>query len=89
MRSTNACPEGVAEGSCRQIAHIIGGGITGCTVAYHLAEEGCDVVLLERDQLTSGTTWHIWHAAGLLTTYGSGWQGFLSVLHFDMICKRD
>ena len=37
---------------------VIGGGINGCSVAYHLAEEGCDVVLLERDQLTSGTTWH-------------------------------
>ncbi|MFP6809124.1 MAG: FAD-dependent oxidoreductase [Pseudomonadales bacterium] len=48
---------------------VIGGGIIGCSVAYHLAEEGCDVVLLERDQLTSGTTWH---AAGLMTTFGSG-----------------
>ncbi len=48
---------------------IIGGGIIGCSVAYHLADMGCtDVVLLERDQLTSGTTWH---AAGLMTTYGA------------------
>ena len=38
---------------------IIGGGIMGCSVAYHLAKSGCtDVVLLERKQLTSGTTWH-------------------------------
>ena len=38
---------------------VIGGGIIGCSVAYHLAEMGCEeVVLLERDQLTSGTTWH-------------------------------
>jgi 4-methylaminobutanoate oxidase (formaldehyde-forming) len=38
---------------------IIGGGIHGCSVAYHLAKEGWkDVVLLERKQLTSGTTWH-------------------------------
>ncbi len=45
---------------------IIGGGVIGCSIAYHLAELGCtDVVLLERAQLTSGTTWH---AAGLLTT---------------------
>ena len=45
---------------------VIGGGIIGCSEAYHLAEMGCqDVVLLERDQLTSGTTWH---AAGLMTT---------------------
>ena len=43
---------------------IIGGGIHGCSVAYHLAKQGWrDVVLLERKQLTSGTTWH---AAGLV-----------------------
>src|SRR6059058_3231999 len=48
---------------------IVGGGIIGCSVAYHLAHMGCnDVVLLERDRLTSGTTWH---AAGLIVTYGS------------------
>ena len=45
-------------------AVIIGGGIHGCSVAYHLAKAGwSDVVLLERKQLTSGTTWH---AAGLV-----------------------
>ncbi len=44
---------------------VIGGGIVGCSVAYHLTERGWrDVVLLERKQLTSGTTWH---AAGLVT----------------------
>ena len=38
---------------------IIGGGVIGCSIAYHLAKEGwTDVVLLERKQLTSGTTWH-------------------------------
>jgi len=43
---------------------IIGGGVHGCSVAYHLAKQGWkDVVLLERKQLTSGTTWH---AAGLV-----------------------
>jgi len=48
---------------------IIGGGITGCSIAYHLGHMGCkDVVLLERDELTSGTTWH---AAGLMVTFGS------------------
>jgi glycine cleavage system aminomethyltransferase T/glycine/D-amino acid oxidase-like deaminating enzyme len=48
---------------------VIGGGIIGTSVAYHLAHMGCkDVVLLERDRLTSGTTWH---AAGLMATFGS------------------
>ncbi len=43
---------------------IIGGGVIGCSVAYHLAELGwTDIVLLERKQLTCGTTWH---AAGLI-----------------------
>jgi 4-methylaminobutanoate oxidase (formaldehyde-forming) len=45
-------------------AVIIGGGVSGCSVAYHLTKLGWkDVVLLERKQLTSGTTWH---AAGLI-----------------------
>ncbi|MEL7428635.1 MAG: FAD-dependent oxidoreductase [Pseudomonadota bacterium] len=45
-------------------AVVIGGGVAGCSVAYHLAKLGWkDVVLLERKQLTSGTTWH---AAGLI-----------------------
>ncbi|MBC2704654.1 FAD-dependent oxidoreductase [Desulfobacula sp.] len=48
---------------------IIGGGIIGCSIAYHLGHMGCkEVVLLERDELTSGTTWH---AAGLMVTFGS------------------
>ena len=43
---------------------IVGGGIAGCSIAYHLAKLGwSDVVLLERKQLTCGTTWH---AAGLV-----------------------
>ena len=43
---------------------VIGGGVVGCSVAYHLTEVGItDTVLLERKQLTSGTTWH---AAGLV-----------------------
>jgi glycine cleavage system aminomethyltransferase T/glycine/D-amino acid oxidase-like deaminating enzyme len=50
-------------------AVVIGGGIIGTSVAYHLAHLGWqDVVLLERDRLTSGTTWH---AAGLMVTFGS------------------
>jgi 4-methylaminobutanoate oxidase (formaldehyde-forming) len=48
---------------------IIGGGIIGTSIAYHLGHLGwTDTVLLERDRLTSGTTWH---AAGLMVTYGS------------------
>ncbi|MGE0499352.1 MAG: FAD-dependent oxidoreductase [Rhizobiaceae bacterium] len=48
----------------RARAVIIGGGVSGCSVAYHLAKLGwTDIVLLERKQLTSGTTWH---AAGLI-----------------------
>ncbi|MDC0959253.1 FAD-dependent oxidoreductase [Planktomarina temperata] len=43
---------------------IIGGGVVGCSIAYHLAREGRkDIVVLERSKLTSGTTWH---AAGLV-----------------------
>ncbi len=48
---------------------VVGGGVIGCSVAYHLAHMGwTDVVLLERDRLTSGSTWH---AAGLMVTFGS------------------
>ncbi|SFV29746.1 GcvT family protein [Hyphomicrobium facile] len=46
---------------------IIGGGIVGCSVAYHLAKLGQkDVVLLERNKLTSGSTWHAAGAIGQL-----------------------
>jgi len=52
---------------------IIGGGVIGCSVAYHLTKLGWnDVLLLERKQLTSGTTWH---AAGLIVTPGSSEVG--------------
>ena len=48
---------------------VVGGGVIGASAAYHLAHLGVpDVVLLERDRLTSGTTWH---AAGLMATFGS------------------
>ena len=44
---------------------IVGGGVAGCSIAYHLTKIGIsDVVLCERKQLTCGTTWH---AAGLVT----------------------
>lgn len=46
---------------------IIGGGITGCSIAYHLAKMGwTDVLLLDKGELTSGSTWH---AAGLVTQF--------------------
>ena len=47
---------------------VIGGGVAGTSCAYHLAKFGWkDVILLERDKLTSGTTWH---AAGLVSQIG-------------------
>ena len=49
-------------------AIVIGGGVAGCSTAYHLAKFGWkNIILLERDQLTSGTTWH---AAGLVSQLG-------------------
>jgi len=48
---------------------VIGGGVIGASIAYHLGHLGwTDTILVERDQLTSGTTWH---AAGLMVTFGS------------------
>ena len=47
-------------------AVVIGGGVIGCSTAYHLARLGWqDVVVVERKQVSCGTTWH---AAGLITT---------------------
>ena len=38
---------------------VMGGGVIGCSTLYHLAKAGVtDAVLVERDQLTAGTTWH-------------------------------
>jgi glycine cleavage system T protein len=46
---------------------IVGGGIAGCSIAYHLAAKGwTDVVLVDKGELTSGTTWH---AAGMVTHF--------------------
>ncbi|GFE63802.1 GcvT family protein [Litoreibacter roseus] len=47
---------------------VIGGGIAGCSALYHLTREGwTDVMLIERDELTSGTTWH---SAAQVTNFG-------------------
>lgn len=52
----------------RTKAVVIGGGIAGCSTLYHLTQEGwTDVVLVERDELTSGTTWH---SAAQVTNFG-------------------
>ena len=60
-RSSNALPD-------RAQVVIVGGGVIGSSIAYHLTKLGWnDVVLLERDRLTSGTTWH---AAGLVVSGG-------------------
>jgi dimethylglycine dehydrogenase len=49
-------------------AVVIGGGIGGCSTLYHLTQEGwTDVVLVERNELTSGTTWH---SAAQVTNFG-------------------
>ena len=54
---------------------VIGGGVIGTSIAYHLTKLGItDVVLLERKELTSGTTWH---AAGLITSAGMPTETFL------------
>ena len=49
---------------------VVGGGAVGASVAYHLAKAGWDTLLLERDELTSGSTWH---AAGLLPLFNMGY----------------
>ncbi|XP_073334374.1 dimethylglycine dehydrogenase, mitochondrial [Pagrus major] len=60
---------------------IIGGGCVGVSVAYHLAKAGMkDVVLLEKSELTAGSTWH---AAGLTTYYHPGIN--LKKVHYDSI----
>ncbi|MBL8674077.1 MAG: FAD-binding oxidoreductase, partial [Rhodospirillales bacterium] len=51
---------------------IVGGGIVGCSVAYHLTKLGwTDVVLIEKGRLSSGTTWHAAGLVGQLRTHPS------------------
>ncbi len=53
-------------------AVVIGGGVVGCSCLYHLAQMGLtDALLIERDELTSGSTWH---AAGNLPTFSTSWS---------------
>lgn len=51
-------------------ALVVGGGAVGNGIAYHLAKAGWDTMLIERDELTSGSTWH---AAGLLPLFNMGY----------------
>jgi dimethylglycine dehydrogenase len=51
-------------------ALVVGGGAVGCGIAYHLAKAGWDTLVLERDELTAGSTWH---AAGLLPLFNMGY----------------
>ena len=62
-------------------AVVIGGGIAGCSVLYHLTKLGWnDVVLVEKDDLTSGSTWH---AAGLCTQMNSSWN-LMKLLRYSL-----
>jgi dimethylglycine dehydrogenase len=51
-------------------ALVVGGGAVGTGIAYHLAKAGWDTMLVERDELTAGSTWH---AAGLLPLFNMGY----------------
>ena len=60
---------------------VIGGGVAGCSVLYHLTKLGWeDVVLVEENELTSGSTWH---AAGLCTQVISSWN-LMKVLQYSL-----
>lgn len=71
---------------------VIGGGIAGCSTLYHLAKMGCtDVLLLERDELTSGSTWH---AAGNVPTFSTSWsimkvQSYSAALYRELAKDAD
>jgi len=60
---------------------VIGGGVAGCSLAYHLTKLGWDdVVLLEADELTSGSTWH---AAGLCTQFNASYN-IMGLRHYSV-----
>jgi dimethylglycine dehydrogenase len=61
---------------------VIGGGAVGCSALYHLARLGCtDAVLLERDELTAGSTWH---AAGNCPNFSTSWS-ILKLQHYSTV----
>src|SRR5215475_1746144 len=65
---------------------IIGGGVIGTSVAYHLASQGCtDVLLLEQGQLSCGTTWH---AAGLVGQLRASESGTRLVQYSTQLYER-
>ena len=65
---------------------VIGGGIAGCSTLYHLTQEGwTDVMLVERDELTSGSTWH---AAAQVTQFG-GNQTFVALKRHSINLYRE
>ncbi len=65
---------------------VVGGGVAGCSVAYHLARLGwTDVVLLEADGLASGSTWH---AAGLCTQFVSS-HNLMRLLRYSLDLYRE
>ena len=71
---------------------IIGGGAVGAAILYHLVEAGVtDCLLIEKDELTSGSTWH---AAGNIPTYANSWLGMRAgnyawALYKDLEAKVD
>ena len=65
---------------------VIGGGVVGCSVLYHLALRGwSDAVLLEQDELTSGSTWH---AAGNCPTFSTSWALMRMQAHSADLYRR-
>ena len=71
---------------------VIGGGVVGCSVLYHLAKAGwSDCLLLEKGELTSGSTWH---AAGNCPNYSASWtlmklQGYSTALYRELADRPD
>ena len=68
---------------------IIGGGIVGCSTAYHLANLGLDVCLIESGKLTAGSTWHAAGLVGQLRTNANITQLSVSYTHLTLptICS--